>query len=196
VKKLTARSAKWMETVLANCEANTGRSLPQWVALAKKARLKDARAARAWGKEQGLSIVYQTAVAETRLPAEGGDDALVDAQYGGGKEALRPIYDALVKAARAFGSDVEIMPRKSQVTFSRGTTFAVVRATTKDRVDVAMKLHGREGTERLAIVKGAMKSDPSHLVQVRAVKEVDRELVAWMREAWGRAGGTTPRAKR
>lgn len=188
MKKLTARSAKWMETVVANCEENTGRSLPQWVALARKARVKDLKAARTWGKEQGLSIVYQTAVAETLFPAEEGDDALVDAQYGGGKEALRPIYDALVKAARGFGNDVEIMPRKSQVTFARGTTFAVVRAKTKDRVEVAMKLHGEEGTERLAPVKGAMKSDPSHAVQLRAVKEVDRELVGWMRAAWARAG--------
>jgi hypothetical protein len=185
--KMTERSARWMETVLTNCEANTGRTLPQWVQLARKARVKDARGARAWGREQGLSIVYQTAVVETLFPAEDADDSLVDGQYSGPKAALRPIYDALVKAARALGKDVEVMPRKSQVTFSRATSFAVVRAATKDRVDVAMKLHGVAATGRLAACKGAMGSDPSHVVGVRAVKDVDRELAGWMRKAYERA---------
>jgi hypothetical protein len=185
--KMTERSARWMKTVLANCEENTGRTLPQWVQLAKKARVKDARGARAWGREQGLSIVYQTAVVETLFPAEDADDALVEEQYSGPKATLKPVYDALVKAVRAFGADVEIMPRKSQVTLSRTTSFAVVRAATRDRVDVAMKLHGVAATGRLASCKGAMRSDPSHVVQVRTVKEVDRELLGWLRKAYERA---------
>ncbi len=188
MKKMTERSAKWMQTVLANCKANTGRELAAWVALAKKARVHDAQTARAWGKEQGLSTVYQTAVAETLFPhADGDDDALVDAQYSGAKAALRPIYDALIKAARAFGADVEIMPRKSQVTFTRATTFAVVRAATKDRVDVAFKLHGEKGTKRLVVDAKASKSDPSHVVALQRVGEVDKELVGWLRKAYDRA---------
>src|ERR1700722_3108904 len=144
--KMTERSAKWMETVVANCEPNTGRALPEWVALAKKARVKNATFARAWAKDQGLSIVYQTAVARQLFPAEDADDDLVDAQYSGAKAGLRPIYDAVVKAARALGTDVEVMPRKSQVTLSRATTFAIVRAATKTRVDVALKLRGEKPT--------------------------------------------------
>ena len=130
--KMTERSAKWMETVLANCESNTGRDLAEWVARARKARVKNADVARAWAKDQGLSIVYQTAVARRLFPAEDGDDELVLAQYSGAKASLRPIYDAVVKAARAFGADVEVMPRKSQVTLSRATSFAIVRASTKE----------------------------------------------------------------
>jgi ribosomal protein L39E len=192
---MTERSAKWMETVVLNCAANTGRTLPQWVQLAKRARVKDPREARAWGKEQGLSTVYQTAVVETLFPAEDADDELVDGQYTGPKAALRPVYDALVKAVRAFGQDVEIMPRKSQVTFSRATSFAVVRAATKDRVDVAMKLHGVPATGRLASCKGATGSDPSHAVGVRAVREVNRELVGWLRSAYERAEPGAPKRK-
>jgi predicted transport protein len=186
--KMTERSAKWAGTVLANCEANTGRSLAQWGALAKKARVKDARTARVWAKEQGLSTVYQSAVVEALFPAEEADDDLVDAQYSGPKAALRPIYDALVHAVRAFGDDVEIMPRKSQVTFSRAKSFAVVRAATKDRVDVALKLHGEKPTNRLVLDPKAARSDPSHVVGLRAVKDVDTELVGWLRKARDRAG--------
>jgi Domain of unknown function (DUF5655) len=194
--KMTERSAKWVDSVLANCEANTGRALPEWTRLAKKARVKNAREARTWAKEQGLSTVYQTAVVESLFPAEDEDAALVDGQYGGTKAALRPIYDALVKAVRAFGEDVAIMPRKSQVTLSRTTSFAVIRAATRDRVDVAMKLHGRKATARLAIDKSATGSDPSHVARVSAVREVDRELVGWLREAYDRAGPGRSRARR
>jgi Domain of unknown function (DUF5655) len=185
--KMTERSAKWMETVLANCESNTGRALAEWVALARKARVKSANVARAWAKDQGLSIVYQTAVARQLFPAEDGDEELVLAQYSGAKAALRPIYDAVVKAARAFGADVEVMPRKSQVTLSRATSFAIVRASTKDRVDIALKLHGEKPTSRLVLDAKAMKSDPSHVVAVKGRSEVDKELIGWLRKAYDRA---------
>jgi hypothetical protein len=187
---MTARSAKWMETVLANCESKTGRTLPQWVSLAKKARVRDTKEARAWAKEQGLSIVYQSAVADALFPSIDADDGMVEAQYAGAKQALRPIYDALVTAVHTLGEDVEVMPRKSQVTFSRATSFAVVRAATRDRVDVALKLHGEKPTGRLVLDPKAMKSDPSHVVGVRSVEDVDKELLVWLRKAYERAGAS------
>jgi hypothetical protein len=178
-----------MEGVVANCKQNTGRTLEQWAGLAKKAKLENAKAARDWAKQQGLSMVYANAVMETLFPSDDADeDALVDAQYAGPKAALRPIYDRLTKTARALGDDVEIMPRKSQVTFSRDKSFAVVRAATKDRVDLALKLHGTKATARLVAVPKAMTSDPSHVVAVRAPSEIDRELVGWLRAAYEGAG--------
>src|ERR1700693_5113182 len=110
--KTTERSAKWMETVLANCEANTGRTLSRWRVLATKAKVNDAREARAWAKQQGLSSVYQNAVVETLFPSRDGDEAMLDAQYSQAKAALRPIYSALVTSVRAFGEDVAVMPRR------------------------------------------------------------------------------------
>jgi hypothetical protein len=177
-----------MEAVLANCKAKTGRTVPQWVALARKARTEDRRAARAWAKEQGLRVVYQSAVVEALLPSKAGDDEMIDAQYSGTKASLRPIYEALVRAARTFGKDVEVMPRKSQVTLSRTTSFAVIRAATRDRVDVALKLHGEMPTARPVFDAKAMKSDPSHVVGVRSVSDVDKELVGWLRKAYDLAG--------
>jgi predicted transport protein len=185
--KMTERSARWMQSVVDNCEENTGRTLAQWLALAKKAKLSDAKQTRSWAKEQGLSVVYQNAIAETLFPSKDSDESLLDSQYAGPKAALRPVYDALAKAVRAFGPDVEIMVRKSQVTFSRATSFAVVRAATLRRVDVAIKLHGDKGTSRLVLQPKAMKSDPSHVVGVENVKQVDKDLVGWLRRAYERA---------
>jgi hypothetical protein len=186
--KMTERSARWMESVVANCEANTGRPLAEWVKQAKRAKLADAKEARAWCREQGLSIVYATAVVDTLFPQHQPDDSLVDAQYAGPKAGLRPIYDALAAAARALGKDVEIMPRSSQVTFSRARSFAVVRAATRDRIDLALKLPGAKATGRLVANAKAQGSDPTHLVAVRTLKEVDREVRGWLRAAYEHAG--------
>jgi predicted transport protein len=185
--KMTERSKQWMDSVLANCKENTGRTLGSWVALAKKAPVQNEREARARAKKQGLSIVYQNAVAQALFPPKDSDDSLVDAQYSGAKAALRPIYEALVNAVRSFGEDVEIMPRKSQVTFSRTKSFAVIRAAASERVNVALKLHGEKGTSRLVPDRKASKSDPSHVVGVGADAEVDDELVGWLRLAYDRA---------
>ena len=187
--KMTERSARWLESVVANCKKNTGRSLDEWAARARKAKVRDAKGARDWAKTQGLSIVYANGVAETLFPEDAGDDdALVDAQYSGPKAALRPIYDALVESARALGGDVQIMPRKSQVTFSREKSFAVVRAAAKDRVELALKLHGTAPTSRLRAAAKATTSDPSHLVGLHAPRDVDREVLGWLRAAYARAG--------
>ncbi|HLK37883.1 MAG TPA: DUF5655 domain-containing protein [Polyangiaceae bacterium] len=186
--KMTERSARWMETVVANCKPNTGRTLAEWTRLARTARLKDARGARAWAKAQGLSIVYATALVDQLFPASAGDDALVDAQYSGAKAPLRPIYEAVVGAARRLGPDVAVMPRRSQVTLSRATTFAVVRAGAKDRVDVALKLHGEGATPRLIADPKAAGPDPSHVVALQSRKDVDRAFVGWLRKAYERAG--------
>jgi hypothetical protein len=187
--KMTERSAKWMAGVLSNCPKNTGRSWDQWLALARRAKVTDAKVARDWAKKQGLSVVYATAVAEALFPLEPEDeDALIDAQYAGSKGVLRPIFDALSKALTGLGRDLEVMPRKSQVTFSRAKSFVVVRPAAKDRVDVGLKLHGTPATARLVTNPKATTSDPSHTVAVRTPNEVDRELLGWMRAAYDRAG--------
>jgi hypothetical protein len=184
--KLTEQSEKWMQSVLANCKTNTGRALPEWVALAKKSGAKSDKEVRAFCKGEGLSAVYQTAVSETLFP-RAADDTLFEAQFAGAKAALLPIYEALAKFAQKLGSDVQIFPRKSQITFAREKTFAVVRAATKDRLDVALKLHGEKATPRLVLDKKAQKSDPSHIVSMRSARELDAELKAWLKKAYDRA---------
>jgi hypothetical protein len=176
-----------METVVANCKAKTGQTLAQWVTRARKERLKDAKAARSWARAQGLSVVYQSALLQALFPDANDDSAMLAAQYSGPKAALRPIFDRITAVAAELGDDVEVMPRRTQVTLSRTTSFAVVRAPTRDRIDVMLKLHGEKGTPRLVIVAKAGPSDPSHVVAIREESDVDDEVVAWLRRAYDRA---------
>ena len=115
--------------------------------------------------------------------ASGNDDDLVDGQYGGAKAELRPIYDSILQRVRKFGADVEIAPKKAYVSLRRGKQFAIVRPSTRTRVDVGINLKGEPATERLEAA-GSFNAMVSHRVRLSGAKEVDRELVGWLKRAY------------
>jgi hypothetical protein len=195
MRQMTERSAKWMETVKANFEGATGKPVEAWVARAKKQGLdRDEKAARKWLRDhEGLTMVQANYVLLELFAGSAPDeDALLEAQYSGKKAALRPIYDRLAKAARALGKDVMIAPRKSQVTFARHVTFAVVRAAAADRVDLALRLPGEKPTARLVANARAAGSDPTHIVALGSAADVDAKVVKWLELAYQRAARRTP----
>jgi hypothetical protein len=188
--QMTERSAKWMASVRANFAKATGRPLEAWLSLARSAGVaEDVAKARKWLRgKQGFTTVQTHLVLDALFPREDDDEAeLLDAQYSGAKAALRPVYDKLAKSARALGKDVMIAPRKSQVTFARKVTFAVVRAAAKDRVDVLLRLPGQAPTPRLVANAKATGSDPTHVVGLRKASEVDREVAKWLALAYEKA---------
>jgi hypothetical protein len=92
-----------------------------------------------------------------------------------------------VEATRKLGADVMIAPRKSQVTFARQVTFAIVRAATATRVDVMLCLHGEPPTKRLLANPRATGSDPTHVIGIASAKEVDGQVETWLKLAYQRA---------
>ena len=187
--RMTERSAKWMESVKSNFAAATGRPVEAWVDRARKLGLdKDIKEARKWLKEkQGLTMVQANYVLTSLFPEPEDEEQLVAAQYSGKKAALRPIYDRLAEIARKLGADVQIFPRKSQVTFARHVTFAVVRAATKDRVDLSLRLAGIKPTRRLVANPQSTGSDPTHTLALGSISEVDGEIANWLALAYQKA---------
>jgi hypothetical protein len=187
---MTERSAKWMASVKANFAKATGKPVQAWVDLARSQGYgKDIARTRKWLKDkQGLTMVQANYVLMTLFPEEeGSDKELLDAQYSGPKAGLRPVYDKLEKAARGLGKDVMVAPRKSQVTFARQVSFAVVRAAAKDRVDLLLRLPGQKPTARLVANPKATGSDPTHVVALQDAGDVDRDVVKWLAVAYEKA---------
>jgi hypothetical protein len=187
---MTERSAKWMASVKANFAKATGKPVEAWVDLARsQGHGGDIAQARKWLKDKhGLTMVQVNTVLAGLFPEEeASEDDLLDAQYSGPKAGLRPVYDKLAKAARALGKDVMVAPRKSQVTFARQVSFAVVRAAAKDRVDLLLRLPGQKQTARLAANPKATGSDPTHVVSLQKPADVDREVVKWLAVAYEKA---------
>lgn len=117
-----------------------------------------------------------------------GGAAGIDAQYAGGKAALRPIFDRLRPIVESFGDDVELAVRQSYVAFARGKQFAVVQPTTNTRVDVGVKLPGVAAAGRLEPSTNVGGGAITHKVAVSTAGEVDDELIAWLRAAYEGVG--------
>jgi predicted transport protein len=107
-----------------------------------------------------------------------------EAQYAGAKAALRPIYDSLLAAALGFGDDIELQIRQTYVAFARGKQFAAVQPSTRMRVDVGLKLPGVPMGGRLQTAANVGSGSMTHKVAVTSPKEVDDELIGWLRQAY------------
>lgn len=175
-----------METMKANLLKNTGKSLDQWADLVRKSGLaKHGEQMTLLKDTHGLGHGYANLVcAAAKGALDVPEDDLLAGQFAG-KEALRPVYDALEAFAKGLGRDVEISPKKTSVAFRRSKNFAVTTPASKTRLDLGLNLKGHPGTDRLLPEKpGSMCT---HKVKLESAKDVDAEVKAWLKEAYGKA---------
>jgi hypothetical protein len=183
-----AKSPAEMEAAMvANLAENTGRKLPAWIRICKASKLeKHGQLVKFLKSEHGITHGYANLIAHKTLseaaPAATGDD-LVSAQYAGPKAALRPVYDALVKAVGRFGRDVELAPKKAYVSLRRNKQFGLIQPSTKDRIDVGINLKGTPPTDRLE-KSGSFSAMATHRVRVTEKRQVDAQLIGWLRQAY------------
>jgi hypothetical protein len=168
-----------------NLEEKTGRSFDEWLKTARGAGLeKHGQIVAHLKSEHGLTHGYANLVALfARGYGEDSGDELIDAQYAGAKADLRPIYEKVLAAVRGFGSDVEIAPKKTCVSFRRSKQFALVQPSTKTRVDLGIQLKGVPPEGRLE-PSGPFGSMCSHRVRLESPDDVDEAVVAWLRQAY------------
>jgi len=175
-----------METMKANLLNNTGKSLDQWADLVRKSGLaKHGEQMTLLKETHGLGHGYANLVcAAAKGALDVPEDDLLAGQFIG-KEALRPVYDAVEAFAKTLGKDVEISPKKTSVAFRRSKNFAVTTPASKTRLDLGLNLKGHPGTDRLLPEKpGSMCT---HKVKLESAKDVDAEVKTWLREAYGKA---------
>ena len=104
--------------------------------------------------------------------------------YGGPKASLRPIHDQLVKLARKLGKDVVITPCKTYVALRRKKQFAIVKPTTRTRVDLCFTLSGVKPQGRLEAVRKIGGDRLSHVIKIESPKGIDDEVKRWLAEAY------------
>jgi predicted transport protein len=176
-----------IRTQIANIERATGRSLDEWIGVLRDSGLEKhgemvAFLKSAHGMTHGNANLV---VIKAREAAAGGapsDDDLVTSHYAGTAAHLRPAYDAVVAAVRAFGDDVELAPKKTYVSLRRSKQFGQV-GPAAGQLEVCVNLPGHPGTDRLRPISGMA----THRVRIGGPEELDAELVGWLREAYDRA---------
>ena len=181
-----------IQSMIRNLKEKTGKSLEGWTKIAKDSKLgKHGEIVKLLKEQHGLTHGYANLVAHETLQshaeavAESGTD-LVAAQYAGDKAGLKPVYDKLVEAIGKFGSDVEFSPKKAYVSVRRSKQFAIIQPSTKTRVDIGINLKGVAPAGRLE-VSGSFNSMVSHRVKLESAQEVDKELIAWLKQAYASA---------
>jgi hypothetical protein len=176
---------------LANIEKRTGKTLAQLAKIIKGsgltrhgelvAMLKDDLG---MGHGDANTLVHHTLKSDgaSAAAAAGKSGAgVLDDIYTGPKAALRPIHDALMAAIEKFGP-FEIAPKKGYVSLRGKKQFAMIGPATNTQVEVGLKMKGMKGTSRLVEQKpGGMCQ---YKVRVGDRKDVDKELLGWIRHAY------------
>ena len=114
-------------------------------------------------------------------PAGAGE--LIEGQYAD-RPQLRPILDVVLALLPALGP-ATVQARKTIVSLvSPRRTFAVVRATTKDRVDLGLRLDDAEPGGRLRSAKGIGGGGATVRIALRRPEDIDDEVRDLMRRAY------------
>jgi hypothetical protein len=166
--------------------AATGAGLATWRDRTTEAGLAGEAEVRAWLAGRGVTGYGQMLVVMERFGYPdwflAGADELVDAQYAG-RRSLRPVLDAVLAAALPLGT-VHVQARKGYVSLlGPRRTFAVVQASTRQRVDLGLRLD-REPAGRLLAARGVGNGCCTVRVALAAAADVDDEVVDLLAEAY------------
>jgi len=166
-------------------EERTGHDVAAWNRRIQKQRLDDEESLRTWLAKEGVTGYAQTLLVMERfgypdfLTASATE--LIDGQYKD-RPQLRAILDSILDAVEGL-DEVTVQARKTYVSLvTPRRTFARVQPTTRDRVDLALRLEGRKAGGRL---------EPSKIHETMPVqiglngrKDVDSDVLGWLRKAY------------
>jgi hypothetical protein len=175
------------ERIEAILERRTGEGFDVWVARIAGLGDLDEPALRAWLTEHGVTGYPQMLLVMERFGYPdfllASADELIDGQYAD-RPALRPILDELLVRAVEVG-EIDVQARKTYVTLvTPKRTFSIIRATTRTRVDVGLRLPGVGPGGRLLPAPGLGNDYVNVRIALQSTDEVDDTLVDWLRRAY------------
>jgi hypothetical protein len=174
---------KALQTIIDDMPEKTGKSLEEWKKiLSTKGFEKHGQAVSFLKTEHGVTHGFANTIVTLSKDNNELPEDLVATQYEG-KEALIPIYEALITMSTSFGDDVTVTPKKGTVSIIRKRQFALIKPATKTRIDLGLKLPEKALTDRLGN-SGSFGTMCTHRVQLSSTTEVDNELKTWLQEAY------------
>lgn len=174
---------KALKTMIDNMPEKTGKSLDDWkIILNSKSFEKHSEAVNFLKNDHGVTHGFANTIVTLAKENNDAPEDLVSTQYQG-KEDLKPIYDALIAVVKGFGADVKVTPKKGSVSIIRKKQFALIKPASKTKIDLGLKLTGKELSQRLEN-SGPFGTMCTHRVQITSIDQIDQELAGWLNEAY------------
>jgi len=193
MKKTTTgeRNLMSFQAYLDNIRAKTGKSVDDFRLLAAEKELTSYREIVAWLKaDYGLgqghaNLVAQLLAKSDQLLASPEDQLAV--HFSGDKARWRAPYETLVVSIGQFGADVTFSPNRTYINVQRaGKKFAVLQPSTAERFDIGIKRKGTPPQGRFEAA-GAWNSMVTHRVRISDPRQIDAEVLTWLRQAYDAA---------
>jgi Domain of unknown function (DUF5655)/Domain of unknown function (DUF4287) len=185
---------KWITEL----KQKTGKSLDEWLKHIKQAGPKDEPSRREWLKKEhklGTNTAAWLAERSVGKGEETSDPDIylkaaeldVENMFTGGKETLRPIYNALLKLGLGIGKEAKACPCKTIVPLYRNHVFAQIKPTTKTRIDLGFALGDMNPGGRLIDTGGYAKKDRiTHRIPITSLQDIDDDVKHWLKVAYDR----------
>jgi hypothetical protein len=161
------------------------------------AKLKDeAERRRASAPDPAPPVLASAEPWRDYLVADGDDDpdALIESQYAD-RPHLRPVLDAALAVLPGLGP-VTVRPRRTLVTlFTPRRAFAAIRATTRNRVDLGLRLDGTGPGGRLLAAGNVGGGGVTVRVALTSPDDVDDEVCDLLRRAYAENAAPAPRPR-
>jgi len=180
---------KAVQTQLDNIQKKTGRSLDELSAIVAKSGLTKHGDIRDYLKRQlslghgdANALVHAILQSDGQRAADGKPaDQVLDEIYAGTKAHMRPIHEKLMKEIAKLG-EFEIAPKKGYVSLRRKKQFVMIGPKTNTRFEVG--INARDLQKNVRLLEQPRGSMCNYIVNLTDAKEVDPELVGWIKAAY------------
>jgi hypothetical protein len=184
---LTERQKKWFASVKAGLERDTGKTLDEWVAIAKTCPETKPKARADWLRAKyGLGVNRAAQIFDAAFPPETGWDD-VDVQRAqlwtdaASLALLQKIETAIAKI-----SDVVPTQRKGFTAWSRKVQFAAAKPIKGGQLALGLAIPV-EGKRLIAAKNEGWSERLTAKLVISKSNEIDRDVIAWLKQAADRS---------
>jgi len=176
------------QAYLDTIKAKTGKTPADFRKLAAKKGLTKYPELTAWLKADfELGHGHANVIAHEIMNADAPkvtEEQAIAKLFAGKKEKWRKPYDTLIAKLSKFGADVSIGTTSTYISLLRNSKkFGIIMPSSADRLDLGIKFKGMKPVARLKSA-GTWHNMVTHRVRISDPKEIDKEVLAWLKQAY------------
>jgi hypothetical protein len=171
-----------------NVRAKTGKTPEDFARLAAKKGLSKHGETVVWLKNEfALGHGHATAIAGVILKAgvpKSSPEQKLGRLFTGMKERWHEPAEALIARISKFGSDVSVAAGGTYINLLRAQRkFGIIQPSSAERLDIGIKLKGKAADGRFEPA-GQWNATVTHRVRIADSKEIDAEVLSWLKSAY------------